>query len=152
MRIIAHRALLNGPDKDLENRPEHIQRTIVFENYDCEIDVWFIDSKWFLGHDSPTYEIPEEFLLTFKDNLWIHAKNLAALENSVKLDLNTFSHDKDLYVLTSKGFIWAYVGAPLTENVICVLPEKADYTLLELKSCFGICTDFPKKITEILRE
>ena len=59
-KIIAHRGLLNGPDKNDENRPEIIENALI-QNFDVEIDLWFIDGKWLLGHDNPQYEIQQSF-------------------------------------------------------------------------------------------
>jgi hypothetical protein len=50
--IIAHRALLNGPNKALENQPSSIEKAIELGFY-VEIDVWSVNHKWFLGHDKP---------------------------------------------------------------------------------------------------
>ena len=54
MIYIAHRGLFNGPDKEKENSPAQINQAL-FKGYDVEVDVWFKDGKWFLGHDEPTY-------------------------------------------------------------------------------------------------
>ena len=50
--IIAHRALLNGPNKELENQPNSIERAIKL-GFAVEVDVWFVNRSWYLGHDSP---------------------------------------------------------------------------------------------------
>ena len=76
MIYIAHRGLFNGPDVNLENRPQQIELALS-EGYHCEVDVWYVDDKWFLGHDFPDYKISYEFLE--QPNLWLHAKNLDAL-------------------------------------------------------------------------
>ena len=47
------------------------------QGYHCEVDVWYVNDKWFLGHDRPDYEVPYEFLEQY--GLWLHAKNLDAL-------------------------------------------------------------------------
>ena len=60
MKYIAHRGLLDGPNKEKENKPEQIEYTLK-QGFDCEIDVWKIDEIFFLGHDSPQYEIEKQF-------------------------------------------------------------------------------------------
>ena len=73
---IAHRGLINGPDKNLENNPMQIKLALSL-GYDVEIDLNVIDGKLFLGHDTPDYQINESFLI--QRGLWIHAKNTHAL-------------------------------------------------------------------------
>jgi glycerophosphoryl diester phosphodiesterase len=43
MKLIAHRGLTDGPNKDLENSPEQILKAID-QGFDCEIDLWIINS------------------------------------------------------------------------------------------------------------
>ena len=61
MIYIAHRGLIDGPDVNLENRPQQIEQSLN-QGYHCEVDVWYVNDKWFLGHDRPDYEVPYEFL------------------------------------------------------------------------------------------
>ena len=57
MKMIAHRGLLSGPDKDLENRPEQID-TALSKGFEAEVDVWVVDGqKFMLGHDQPLYQL-----------------------------------------------------------------------------------------------
>jgi len=56
MIYISHRGNINGRIEDSENKPEYIDDTIQL-GFDVEIDVWYIDGKWWLGHDGPQYEI-----------------------------------------------------------------------------------------------
>lgn len=142
MKLIAHRGLLNGPDTDLENNPFQI-KSALNKGFDCEIDLWAIDNKFFLGHNNPTYEIPYNFLEN--PGLWIHAKNLDALYIlGADPKLNFFWHQNDFYTLTSHGYIWTYPGYELTQNSIMVLPEWVDASLENTKNlnCFGICSDY----------
>ena len=70
MRLIAHRGLMYGPNKEIENHPDTIEEAWA-NDFDCEIDIWRCDGKWFLGHDFPQYEVPNYFLMTnntFKRN------------------------------------------------------------------------------------
>ena len=46
MILIAHRGLINGPSKELENSPSSIDLAFS-KGYHCEIDVWYIYDKWF---------------------------------------------------------------------------------------------------------
>jgi len=135
MLIISHRGNLNGSDHLTENSPEQITKVLSM-NIDCEIDVWMINKKLYLGHDEPQYEIIADFLK--QDGLWVHAKNLEAL--SVCKDIaNTFYHNVDDYVLTSKNYIWAYPGKPVNSNTIIVLKNSESAPV----GVLGVCTDYP---------
>ena len=76
MIYIAHRGNLNGPNKQEENKLEYIIKALN-EGYHVEIDVWYLEGTFFLGHDSPDYKIEEDFLKNKK--FYCHAKNLNAL-------------------------------------------------------------------------
>lgn len=139
MIYIAHRGNLKGPNIDNENHPDYINEAIR-AGFDVEIDIWFIDDKYVLGHDHPLILVKEKFLLT--NGLWVHAKNIEALDKLHGKIEHLFFHDSDDAVLTSSNYIWTYVGKrPLTKNSIAVLPEQTNYTLSELKTCAGICSD-----------
>lgn len=141
MIIIAHRGLLEGPNQLLENRPEQIDEAIDL-GFDVEVDVRFIDGKYFLGHDEPQYGIHLDWLLSRKDNLWVHCKNIASLLKLKKTSLNYFWHENDTVTLTSRCFVWAYPGKQPIKNSIAVLPELNNDPVDE---CFGICTDYSIK-------
>ena len=145
MKLIAHRGLIAGPDKKLENLPEQILASLR-AGYDCEIDVRYIDGKWMLGHDTPDYEVPFKFLE--QPGLWIHAKNIEALQKLTATTLQYFWHQNDDYTLTSHKFIWAYPGKELTPQSICVMPEWDNPSLEGVKeyNCYGICSDYVGKL------
>lgn len=151
MKLIAHRALLNGPDPERENHP-HAIRDAVSQGFDVEVDVWFRDNQWFLGHDAPAYNIDVSFLYT--PGLWIHTKNWAAAEwiNIYCNSVNYFWHENDKRVLTSQGYWWTYPKQELGPRSICVMPEwhTALDQFLSLKSlnCWGICSDHVGLVTQ----
>ena len=139
---IAHRGNIKGPNPDKENHPDYLLEAIA-QGFDVEVDVWFIDGKYILGHDKPQYEVEYNFLLNSK--FWHHAKNIPALGelNSINSYLiNCFFHDTDDCVLTSGGWIWTYPGKELTHHSIAVMPERAPDWNLSL--AVGICSDFPE--------
>tara|TARA_R110002110_G_scaffold203787_1_gene414968 strand:- start:837 stop:1265 length:429 start_codon:yes stop_codon:yes gene_type:complete len=139
MILISHRGNTNGPNPEMENRPDYINAA-ANEGYDVEVDVWLINSTWMSGHDGPCYEIGEDLLLT--SGLWCHAKNIAALERLNVLGAHVFWHQEDDVTLTSRGFLWTYPGKYLTPHSICVMPERANYETID---CAGVCTDFIKR-------
>lgn len=146
MKIISHRANLFGPDKENENKKEQILRVINEYNFDVEIDLWFENNSLYLGHDQPETIINLNFLERFKENLWIHCKNLDAIDFLSKQktkNFNFFYHEIDKLTLTSKGFLWVYPGIRSIDNCISVLPEK--FPKNKISNCFGICTDYPSE-------
>ena len=145
MKLIAHRGLTNGPNIQIENRPDTIHKALS-QGYDVEIDLWAVDNKLYLGHDSPTYEIPHDFLVT--DRLWIHAKNLQALTYLSQTNFVYFWHQNDDYTLTSNGYIWTYIGKELSNRSIMLLPEVHDTQLNNARNvdCYAICSDYVETI------
>lgn len=138
MKIISHRGNTLGPNKDLENYPNLID-SLLQKNIDCEIDVWYIDNKFYLGHDFPQYEIEESFIL--KKGLWCHAKNLEALYKMCNLtDIHFFWHENDDYTLTSKNIIWTFPGKKTTDNSVIVDVNK-DWREKNY-NCLGVCVDW----------
>jgi hypothetical protein len=141
MIYIAHRGLIDGPDESRENRPDTIMEALN-EGFNAEVDVWFKDDKWFLGHNEPQYRVDREFLS--RTNLWLHCKNLEALNRVRHIIpfIEFFWHQNDDYTVTSNGFIWTYPGKPLTENSICVQPEwNSDISTWDEK-CMGVCSKY----------
>jgi hypothetical protein len=143
---IAHRGNLYGPNPERENMPEYIDEAIS-KGFDVEIDVWLISGQVLLGHDRGEHHINIQFLRERSGSLWCHAKNLEALVFLNKNGFHVFSHDNDDYILTSKGYIWAYPGKPITTDTVCVMPERADYTQDEIRNCVGVCSDFIAQIS-----
>lgn len=147
MKLIAHRGNINGPNEELENNPKQILNTLLL-GYDCEIDVHLINKELWLGHDEPQYKINLNFLLDNKDKLWLHCKNLEALNYLINFkELNIFWHNNDEYTITSRGYIWSYIGMKTTSKIICVMPElqnnkKYENFIFNDIDCYGICTDY----------
>ena len=138
MILISHRGNINGKEKN-ENSPALINKRLN-ENFNVEIDVWYENNQFYLGHDNPEYKIDINFLMT--SNLWIHCKNYKALSEISKYkNINYFYHNIDNYTLTSKGYIWVFPGKELINNSIAVLPEITKYSDEDLKICYGICSD-----------
>lgn len=140
-RLISHRANLNGPDKNRENKLEYICECLEI-GLDVEIDVHFINNQYYLGHDYKQEIIHLDFMNKWQNNLWIHAKNLEALFQLAKTNLNFFWHEKDKYTLTSKNYIWTYPRQKTTEMSIIVCQNYAETQQYIHKCLYKICTDF----------
>jgi len=136
MILISHRGNIDGPNAKLENKPLYIQRALEL-GFNCEIDVWYINGEYQLGHDEPKIHV-KEYMIEHP-NLWCHAKNLEALEVMLKNDkIHCFWHETDQYTITSKQFIWTYPGKYASENCIIVdnSQDPPNY------NCKGICSDY----------
>ncbi len=139
MIYISHRGNLTEKSVKDENNPDYLMKA-VNSGYDVEIDVWFQNEKFYLGHDRPIFEVDIKFLENPK--FWCHAKNIGALSELSRINCHYFWHQEDDFTLTSRGIIWTYPGKYLTKNSICVLPEN---TILKKFDCLGICSDFIEK-------
>jgi hypothetical protein len=141
MLLISHRGNLTGPNLKMENSEAYIL-TALEKGFDVEVDVWKdAGNDIYFGHNAPTYKINLDFLVYHKNKLWIHCKNLLALDYMLTMDgFNYFWHQTDDYTLTSKGFMWTYPNKPVTEkNVIVIFGRVAKENL---PNCFGICSDY----------
>jgi hypothetical protein len=140
MLFISHRGCLYGPDQSIENTQVAIDYAISI-GLDVEIDVWYTNGCYFLGHDEPVVPVSVDYLKSIKGNAWVHCKNIPAL---YMLDgFNTFFHDTDDCVLTRNGMIWTYPGKDLTFKSIAVLPERCSPEYLnKVKNAYGVCTDY----------
>jgi len=134
MILISHRGNINKKRIEKENTPKYIEQAISL-GYEVEIDVWFKDGKFFLGHDTPEEQIEKCWF--YNKPLWCHCKNYSALKELIELGVHCFFHDKDDYTLTSKGFIWAYPGKIGGEKTIAVMPDDN----FDISHFEGVCSD-----------
>jgi hypothetical protein len=89
MLFISHRGNLTGANTLLENHPTYIQHALE-EGVDVEVDIWFIDGQFHLGHDNPQTRLPEHFLAD--ERIWFHCKNVEALYAIEKREFFQGSH------------------------------------------------------------
>jgi hypothetical protein len=145
MIYISHRGNLNGPNSSKENHPDYLKEALK-QGFQVELDVWFVNGKFSLGHNYPEYEVEKNFLSNNK--FWCHAKNIDAItEITSKGNLiHCFFHDTDDCTLTSRGWIWTYPGKPiLGKRAIAVMPEIS--LGWDIKLAGGICSDYIKDYT-----
>jgi hypothetical protein len=143
--IISHRGNLNGPKPKLENDPASVIGTLD-RGLLCEIDVWYIKNKWYLGHDYPKYPVKWNFFISHETNIICHAKNTAALEKLLDRGFHVFMHKSDPMVLTSLGWVVCmhYAAWP-KDRAVVMFPELLSPKLLAASKPFAICTDYPVK-------
>ena len=137
--LIAHRGNISGRISEKENHPDYIDAAIM-AGFDVEVDVWMTEGVIFLGHDEPQYGITLKWLNARVDKLWIHCKNIEAVEwfNTIG-GFNYFWHENDTVAMTSHGWLWAYPGKQPVRKSIAVMPEK---NCDGLSKCGGICSDW----------
>ena len=137
MIVISHRGNLTGSDVSIENNPAHINN-LLKSNIPVEVDVWFINEMFYLGHDKPEYVIDLDFL---KHNLlWCHAKNLNALEKLLNEKIVCFWHQNDDFTLTSNNYIWTFPDKTIKKSSIIVDITPAWRT--KNYDCYGVCVDY----------
>lgn len=140
MKIISHRGNLQGKIPNLENNPIYIEQALNL-GFDVEIDVWYVDGKFYLGHDAPTFLV--DLCWFYKKPLWCHAKNQEALEQMLlsKKVSNCFWHETDKMTITSNGTMWLYPDNYSSFGITVWLGEPEE----NVPKVFGVCTDYPLK-------
>ena len=145
MKLISHRGNIDGRNPDRENHPNYIDGAIAL-GYDAEIDIWSKDGILYLGHDTYQYKTDIYWIEKRANHLWIHCKNIEALETAYWFrntkDFHYFWHQEDTVTLTSKGSIWAYPGKQPIINSIAVMPEINNDNV---SKCIGVCSDYIQK-------
>lgn len=141
MILISHRGNINGKNIPQENNPAYIDEALR-EGFDCEIDIRYIKDDFYLGHDISEHIIKKSWLILRIDKLWLHCKNIQAVEYFKEYKkANFFWHENDTLTITSQGYLWVYPGKQPVKNSIAVLPEIHDDCI---NNCLGICSDFIK--------
>jgi hypothetical protein len=138
--LISHRGNIFGPNPEKENDPSYILEALK-AGYNVEIDVWYQNNQWWLGHDAPQYQTTLDFLLL--PNLWCHAKNIKTISKIVDDDLieHFFFHQNDDVTLTSQNYIWTFPEKSIySKKSIIVVKEKN--TKIDFDSIGGICSDY----------
>ena len=145
MVLISHRGNINGINTEKENDPNYIDAALN-RGFDVEIDIWYIDNAFYLGHDKPQHSITQDWLYRRKNKLWVHCKNVESLHKLSTKPIHYFWHENDTLTLTSKKVIWAYPGKQPIKNSIAVLPELNNDNV---NKCLGVCSDFILKYLKI---
>lgn len=146
MFIISHRGNTDGKFPGWENEPSFINRAINL-GFDVEIDLWYQNNTLFLGHDQPQYEIDLNWLRERITRIWIHCKNIEAVNylHQSNYPFNYFWHENDKMTMTSRGYIWCFPGTYTEKGITVELEYKKIPTVL------GVCTDNPNKFKDIYK-
>mgnify|MGYP001254295036 FL=1 len=141
MRLISHRGNLDGPQEcdNVISTLEEVSKEML-----VEVDVWYMQHGWYLGHDGPERAVSFDFIAN--PNFILHAKNLQALCKLTGTNLHYFWHQEDDFTLTSKQLIWTYPRKEVTPRSIIVCQTAEEAVEYSTKDVWGICTDFIKEI------
>ena len=145
MKIIAHRGNINGRNPERENSPDYILEALAL-GFDVEVDVWFVEGKFYLGHDEPVFKTDTDFLRNPK--LWCHAKNTDALHELLKANTNCFWHENDSFTLTSRGTPWCFPGKWISGGVTVVFSNPSEVNVPDFIG--GVCVDNPLAWVELI--
>ncbi len=127
-KFIAHRGNINGRHAPEENKPETIE-FVNSKGIGCEIDVWYEEGRWYLGHDKPEYEVTFDWLMKSLPLRLYHCKNAAALDKlhlecgRLGYEVNLFYHTVEDYALTSRGHIVVHPDRLCLPDSIEMMPE-----------------------------
>lgn len=168
MMIISHRGNLTGPNPERENTVEAIEEALN-KGFPVEIDVWYREGKYWLGHDEPQYETNADQLYEWSDinKLYIHCKNVWAMQKLLEdgmyhdLNVNMFFHHDDQCILLPDSSIWVHplwvtsVDEKMADDCIAVLPnrKKSGYNEddgVNIDLWKGVCTDYPEDLRNSL--
>ena len=148
MIIISHRGNINGPVPSRENSPSFIDCAIL-SGHEVEVDVNYINGKFYLGHDTPDIEISETWIRKRKEKLWFHCKNLEASLKLIEMQktyneiYKFFCHTSDSFVLTSTNHVWVHdLSLPLDNQTIIPLLRYDEVKGYHNKIVHAVCTDY----------
>ena len=144
MKLISHRGNIVAPNPTRENSPSYID-TAISAGYEVEVDITYVNNKFYLGHDTPDYEITEKWMVLRKGNIWFHCKDvesasiLGGLDDSYKF----FCHTSDSFVLTSTNHIWVHdLTLKLSNRCIIPLLDNVDIKNYDGNTVYAVCTDY----------
>ena len=152
MILISHRGNVDMVNLERENTKSYIQEAIDL-GYDVEIDVRYIDNKFWLGHDKADYVVELEWLLDRKNNLWIHCKNFLALSKLIDTNLRIFYHQHENHtIIGNTKVIWSHdIDEANYQSIIPLIDMESVNCFKNFKNkYYGICSDFIKQVEDKL--
>ena len=72
MFYISYQGIYDGKDYEYANTPDQINKALR-AGFSCNIDVWRIDNKLYVGNRQPTIEVTDKYIQG--NRFWINAKN-----------------------------------------------------------------------------
>ena len=145
--LISHRGNLNGQDLSTENSPKQIDLALK-KGFDVELDLWFHENDYWIGHDSPQYKIDLSFLLDRKEFLFVHLKSpLDYFDTNEIVTLNWFIHTTEPYVYSNLGTKWYYPSKDIFNDGVNVMPEiTIGKDSLKKLTGVSVCSDYIERL------
>lgn len=131
-QFIAHRNNLDGKFAPDENKPEKIDE-LNRKGIPCEIDVWYRDNTYWLGHDAPETQVTFDWLMQYLPLRLIHCKDWKSLDKlhrecgRLGYNVNLFYHTVEDYAMTSRGQIIVHPDQPCLPDSIEMMPEMSEH-------------------------
>jgi hypothetical protein len=144
-QFIAHRGNVESRFAPDENKPSKIEE-LNRKGIACEIDVWYKDNKYWLGHDAPETEISFDWLMEYLPLRLIHCKNRSALDMLHRecgrhgFNVNLFYHTVEDYAITSRGHIIVHPDQICLPDSIEMMPELSKDRDMKYRSN-TVCSD-----------
>jgi hypothetical protein len=146
MILLSHRGNLNGPIPERENSRAYIDEALA-QKYEVEIDIWGMNGKFYLGHDTSQYDVSLDWLLDRSGVLLVHAKNIEALTFLLNTSLRVFYHTNEKHtIINNSNLIWSHdvsEAGPL--SIIPMLDSVENPP----KNVVGICSDFIARLRNV---
>jgi 3-deoxy-D-manno-octulosonate 8-phosphate phosphatase (KDO 8-P phosphatase) len=134
---------LNGSIPSSENNPDYILEAT--KKYSVEVDAWFKDGDYYLGHEKPVHKIDKLFL--FSDSIITHCKNIECLHQLRGYSMvEAFYQVNDEVSITTAGrFIYhsSVIPTIYKSNDIVVNLGKPDNYLSNFTGSISVLTDYP---------
>lgn len=159
MIYISYRGIYDGNNFQDSNTPKQIAKAMGM-GYNVMLDVWKVDSKFYLGDEQPITEVTEKYLQNHR--FWLNARNTEMQTwlptQPAKLYPNWFYFTQPTppppYVTASNGKLITPGTVPINNDSVIFLPEITDsamFSTVKLR-CFGICSNYLTFITRMRRE
>lgn len=165
MNYISHRGNISGRNPKKENHPDYIKAAIN-EGYEVEVDIWYNNNQYCLGHNKPLYPIKKEFLRKYSCSTLLHCKDIKTYKTFYNNSIGNsfFFSDKDAITVLLENFcdirgsslIQCFTSSVLLDYSICMMPEESGWYFNRqysspsnekraikkaLSVCAAVCTD-----------
>jgi hypothetical protein len=142
VKFISHRGNLDGPNSNLENRPDYVEKAIA-AGFVVEVDLRLIGNQYFLGHDYPVWPVSMQWLNENRESLLLHLKDIASLHSMIP-QFHYFCHVNDPYTFTSQGRVWIHDLSmmPDDRSIIPLMTQDLIRSYPYKKHVHAICSDY----------
>ena len=143
MRLISHRGnLFAGQTAPKENTEQAVYEALSL-GFEVEVDLWKVNSNYYLGHDYPQNQVSFWFLVKNSRKLWFHCKNKAAFR--IFRYFGGFMHESEPFVESKTIFSkwrWNHSSNHNFDNrSVCVMPELHNLSIEDYRTAGAVCSD-----------